>query len=205
MTLGGGDALARGARSAQFSTGGAGVDEEVVLSSSVVAPEEPTLQVVDRRRSYLESVLPNAEPVLVEEKLEFPEPTYETFTPILDRILVMRIVADKNLEVLEDGSARNKLTGMIIPGQYRQHSNTGIVLATGDFFIMNQTRVPMSSVVRVGDKVTYGDYNSELFPMEEDKVRELCRVNRINYEQHDEGLRIVRVQDIRGIEKVTRG
>jgi hypothetical protein len=58
----------------------------------------------------------------------------------------------------------------------------------------------MSEVVRVGDRVTYGDYNSEVFLMDEDKVKELCDAVQMNYEPDPEGLRIVRVQDVRGFE-----
>jgi co-chaperonin GroES (HSP10) len=199
MTLGGGDALARGARSAQFSTGGASLDDEVIINPSIVAPEEPTLQVIDRRR-YLDGVLPQDE-VVEPEKLEFPESQFDTFSPILDRVLVMRVSTDKDIEILSDGSARNKRTGVIIPGQYRQHSNTGIVLAAGDAVIRGTTLSPMELFVRIGDRVTYGDYNSELFPMEEEKIKEICRAHKVNYEHHDEGLRVVRVQDIRGVEK----
>jgi co-chaperonin GroES (HSP10) len=201
MTLGGGDALARGAKSANFSTGGASVDDEVVLNPSVVAPEEETfgLNVVDKRRSYID-ILSDAPKVAEQETKEFPDKQYEPMRPILDRLLVMRVASNPDEEVLEDGSVRNKKTGFIIPQQYRQHTNQGIVLAAGDFVVMGTVKIPLSSIVRAGDRVYYGDYNSELFPMDEQTIRGMCRKLRVNYEHSEAGLRLVRVQDIRGVE-----
>jgi co-chaperonin GroES (HSP10) len=112
------------------------------------------------------------------------------------------------LELLEDGSVRNKTTGLIIAAQYRQHSNTGIVLAAGTLVSLGGRIFPMSEFVSVGSRVTYGDYNSEVFHMKEEKIRELCDAVHMNYEEDPEGLRIVRVQDVRGVEEpleVTNG
>jgi co-chaperonin GroES (HSP10) len=201
MTLGGGDALARGAKSANFSTGGASVDDEVVLNPSVVAPEEETfgLNVVDKRRSFVD-ILAEEPKVAQQEAKEFEERQYQPLRPILDRLLVMRTASNPDEEILEDGSVRNKRTGFIIPQQFRQHTNHGIVLAAGDFVIMGQVKIPLSSIVKPGDRVFYGDYNSELFPMDEAKIREMCRALKVNYEYSEAGLRLVRVQDIRGVE-----
>lgn len=112
----------------------------------------------------------------------------------------MRVPLDENHEVLEDGSVRDKRTQFIVPAQYRQHSNTGIVLAVGNFVIMGGTRVELDEIVRPGDRVTFGDYNSEMFPMPKDKVLALCDALKVNYFEDPQGLRIVRVQDVRGIE-----
>lgn len=201
MTLGGGDALARGAKSANFSTGGASVDDEVILSPSVVAPEEPTfgLNVVDKRRSFVD-ILAEEPKVAAQEIKEFADKQYEPLKPILDRLMVMRISSNPDEEVLEDGSIRNKRTGFIVPQQYRQHTNQGIVLSAGDFVVMGQVKIPMSNIVRPGDRVFYGDYNSELFPMDEATIRGMCRALKVNYEHSEAGLRLVRVQDIRGVE-----
>jgi co-chaperonin GroES (HSP10) len=170
-------------------------------------PDLPTLEikkemgatpitVIDRRLSFL----PDA--VSVEEvKPEFEEKEYESFKPILDRVLVKRIADDPNLEQLSDGSMRDKRTGFIIPAKYRQHSNIGIVLAVGDFVVIGNVKTPMRELVRPGDRVRYGDYNSEVFHMPEYKIKELCDAVRMNYVTDEEGLRIVRVQDIRGIER----
>jgi hypothetical protein len=49
--------------------------------------------------------------------------------------------------------------------------------------------------------VTYGDYNSEVFLMDEAKVQQLCDAVQMNYEEDPEGLRVVRVQDVRGVER----
>lgn len=203
MTLGGGDALARGAKSAQFSAGGASVDDEIIINPSVVAQEEeePTLTVVDRRRNYLDKLSGEDVGVAKTETKEFPEKKYSPLTPILDRVLVMRVSANPDEEVLDDGTVRNKKTGFIIPQQYRQHTNNGIVLAAGQFVVMGTIKTPLDEIVKPGDRVFYGDYNSELFPMDETKIREMCKVLKVNYEHSEDGLRLVRVQDIRGIER----
>ena len=203
MTLGGGDALARGAKSAQFSAGGASVDDEVVINPSIVAEDnsEPTLTVIDRRPNYLDKLSGDDLKVAKTEEKEFAEKTYSTLSPILDRVLVMRVSANPDEEILEDGTVRNKKTGFIIPQQYRQHTNNGIVLAAGQFVVMGMIKTPLEEIVRPGDRVFYGDYNSELFPMDESKVRAMCRALKVNYEHSEDGLRLVRVQDIRGIER----
>jgi len=67
--------------------------------------------------------------------------------------------------------------------------------------IIGGQKVPMSDIVRVGDRVTYGDYNSEVFHMDEKRVIALCDAVQMNYEKDEEGLRIVRVQDVRLVER----
>lgn len=157
------------------------------------------ITVIDKRSNYM------AEPVDVKavEKPapKYPDKNFATAAPILDRILIKRCAEDKDMELLEDGSVRNKKTGLIIAAKYRQHSNVGIVLAAGQFVIIGGQKVPMSDVVRVGDRVTYGDYNSEVFHMAEKRVIELCDAVQMNYEADEEGLRIVRVQDVRLVER----
>jgi len=49
--------------------------------------------------------------------------------------------------------------------------------------------------------VIYGDYNSECFPMDKNKVEALCDSLGVNYVDDQQGLRIVRVQDVRTVEK----
>ena len=197
----GGDVLASGrSRSAQFSAGGSAVDDAVELKN--VAPEEPHklgegIEVIDRRRNYLTT---DTVKEVVRPTPKYPEKSYSLFTPILDRILVKRC-AGKDEKLMEDGSVLNTKTGLVVAAKYRQHSNTGVVLATGKLVILGGQRVPMEDVVRIGDRVTYGDYNSEVFPMDEDKVKELCDAVQMNYEEDPEGLRIVRVQDVRGVER----
>jgi co-chaperonin GroES (HSP10) len=196
----GGDVLARGGRSAQFSAGGSSVEDPIELRN--VAPEEPQklgegIEVIDRRRNYLttETVKEVSRPTP-----KYPEKSYSLFSPILDRILVKRC-AGKDEKLMEDGSVLNTKTGLVVAAKYRQHSNTGVVLATGTMLVLGGNLISMGDVVRVGDRVTYGDYNSEVFPMDEEKVKELCDAVQMNYEEDPEGLRIVRVQDVRGIER----
>jgi co-chaperonin GroES (HSP10) len=202
----GGDVLARGGKSAQFAAGSSRVDDPIQFNKSVALEEAPIkddlgnlVSVIDRRPNYLSEPVDIKVVKLEEEK--YPEKKYGHFSPILDRILVKRCPEDKDMELLEDGSVRNKKNGLIIAAKYRQHSNVGIVLATGAFVVIGNVRVPMEEVVRIGDRVTYGDYNSEVFPMKEDKVRELCDKVQMNYFPDDTGVRVVRVQDVRGIER----
>jgi co-chaperonin GroES (HSP10) len=119
----------------------------------------------------------------------------------MDRILVMRISDDPDTELLEDGSTRNKKSGLITAAKYRQHSNVGIVLSTGHWVVVGGVKFPMEEFVNPLDKVTYGDYNSEVFPMDKKKVEALCDSIGVNYVEDAQGLRVVRVQDVRGVEK----
>jgi co-chaperonin GroES (HSP10) len=203
-----GDILARGGRSAQFPAGKSEVDAPIELQN--VAPEEPGesklgdgITVIDRRPNYGANLGLGSgafrEAPTVERK--WPEKTYSAFSPILDRILVKRCAEGPDMKIMEDGSVLNTKTGLVIAAKYRQHSNIGIVLATGQFVILGGQRIAMSEVVRIGDRVTYGDYNSEVFLMDESKVQELCDAVQMNYEPDPEGLRIVRVQDVRGVER----
>jgi len=202
MTLRGGDQLAAGARSAQFSAGGSSVNDAIELKN--VAPEEPEvlgagITVIDKRPNYMG--LPTEVKEVVKPEPKFPEKNYSLCTPIMDRILIKRCAEEKYMKLLEDGSVLDTRTNLVIAAKFRQHSNVGIVLATGEFFILSGQRVPMSTVVRVGDRVTYGDYNSEVFKLNADKVKQLCDAVQMNYEEDEEGLRIVRVQDIRVVER----
>jgi hypothetical protein len=61
-------------------------------------------------------------------------------------------------------------------------------------------RVPMFDIVYPGCRVVFGDYTSEVFKLSEEKTRELCDAVEMNYEADPEGLRIVRVQDLRTVE-----
>ena len=161
---------------------------------------ESEIKVIDRRPNFMGAATGESE-VAKQEAPKYPVKAYGSFSPILDRVLIKRCTDDPDMEVLEDGSARNKKTGLIIAAKYRQHSNVGIVLATGTVVILGGQRIPMEEIVSIGDRVTYGDYNSEVFVMDEKKVRELCDRVQMNYTEDPEGIRIVRVQDIRGFER----
>jgi co-chaperonin GroES (HSP10) len=155
--------------------------------------------VADHRHNYL-SEATEAPKVVSEAPKKYPEPTYGTARPILDRILVMRISDDPDTELLEDGSTRNKKSGLITAAKYRQHSNVGLVLAAGGFVVLGGLRIPMEELIKPGYKVVFGDYNSEVFPMDKKKAEVLCDSLGINYVDDQQGLRIVRVQDVRTIE-----
>ncbi len=195
MTLRGGDQLASGARTAQFSAGGSAVNDAIELKN--VAPEAEELgsgvAVIDRRSRFDSEPVKKAEP-------KFPEKQYGAFAPILDRILVKRVPDDPNMELLEDGSMRDKRTGFVIPARYRQHSNVGVVLAVGEFLVMGGVKIPMTEVVKVGDKVIHGEYNAEKVVLPESMVRELCDSLGLNFEANED-LNLVRIQDVRGVYK----
>ena len=160
---------------------------------------EVGFDVTDHRHNYLQEATEPAA-VVAEAPKKFPEPVYGTARPILDRILVMRISDDPDIEILEDGSTRNKKTKLITAAKYRQHSNVGIVLAAGGFVVLGGLRIPMEELIKPGYKVVFGDYNSEVFPMDKKKAEALCDSIGINYVDDQQGLRIVRVQDVRTIE-----
>jgi co-chaperonin GroES (HSP10) len=151
--------------------------------------------VTDHRKDY------SANPeVKKEEPKKFPEPKYGTARPILDRILVMRISDDPDVELLEDGSTRSRKSGLVTAAKYRQHSNVGIVLAAGGFVVLGGLRVPMEEIVKPKCKVCFGEYNAENFPMDKAKAEALCDSLGINYIDDQQGLRLVRVQDVRTVE-----
>lgn len=156
------------------------------------------IEVIDRRHNYLTATQEVKEAAKVAPK--YPEKRFSLFQPILDRILIKRCADGPDKKIMEDGSVLDTKTGIITAARYRQHSNIGIVLATGRLVILGGQKLPMEDVVKVGDRVTYGDYNSEVFHMDEERVKSLCDAVQMNYEPDPEGLRIVRVQDVRGVE-----
>jgi len=175
-------------------------------------PELPTVEAmkemevsagfkVTDRRSFFENhpLSETAKPV-EKAPAKWPEYEYGKMRPILDRILVKRIPDDPNLELLEDGSMRDKKTGFIVPPAYRQHSNIGVVLAVGDFVVMGGVKTLLSDFVQPGDKVKFGDYNSEVYYLSDAEVEKLCDDVQVNFVSDPEGLRVIRVQDIRSIQ-----
>jgi co-chaperonin GroES (HSP10) len=191
----GGDVLARGAQSAQFAAGGSAVNDEIVLHN--VAEEEQDLssgiKVIDKRSRFDSEPVKKAEP-------KFPEKQYEPFKPILDRVLIKRVAEDKNMEMLEDGSVRDKRTGFIIPAKYRQHSNVGVVLAVGDFVVMGGVKTDLLDIIKPGYRVLFGEYNAEKLKIPDEQVQAMCDAIGVEFEA-SEDLDVVRVQDIRGIYK----
>jgi co-chaperonin GroES (HSP10) len=115
--------------------------------------------------------------------------------------MVMVISDDPNIVLLEDGSAKNLKTGLIETAKYRQHSNVGIVLLAGQWVVLSGLKTPMQEILRAGDKVVYGDYGSEKFPLKEEKAINLCESLGVNYEKTEQGMRIIRVQDVRTVER----
>lgn len=159
---------------------------------------EVGFSVTDRRSDYLST----QEVKKVEEKpKKYPNPEYDPIDTLMDRILVMVISDDPNIELLEDGSTRDLRTGLITASKYRQHSNVGIVLLSGQWVVMGGIKTPMSELLKPGDKVIYGDYGSEKLPMSDEKAEALCDRFEVNYEKTEQGLRVVRIQDVRTVER----
>lgn len=177
--------------------------EEVPDLLTAESKKDKELFTVTDRRLFLNDE--KIKPLEVKSLPKFPEKEFGSVHTVLDRVIVKRVSADKNLELLEDGSMKDKNTGFIIPAKYRQHSNTGIVLVAGQFAVLGGLRIPMEEIVRPGDRVTFGDYNSEVYHMADEKIRELCDAVQLNYEEDPEGLRVVRVQDIRTYESPLEG
>lgn len=161
-----------------------------------------SITVIDKRPNFFGTFPGLDAKEVVKPAPKYPEKKYEQFSPILDRILIKRCADGPDQKLMEDGSVLDTKTGLITAAKYRQHSNIGIVLATGQFVILGGQKIPMADVVRVGDRVTYGDYNSEVFHMDATREIALCDAVQMNYEADPEGLRVVRVQDVRGVERV---
>lgn len=159
-----------------------------------------SVEVVDKRRfvSALEEDYHGVMPV-EKKQGKYVEKIYSDPTTILDRVLIKRIIDDPDLEQLEDGTVRNKKTGFIIPQAYRQHNNVGIVLAVGQLVVLGGVRISLTEIVRPGDRVTFGDYNSEVYHQPSSITEAMCDAVEMNYEEDPEGLRVVRVQDIRTV------
>jgi co-chaperonin GroES (HSP10) len=153
----------------------------------------------DHRNKYL---LDNSNEIAKPKAVKkFPEPEFEPMQTLLDRVLVMVISDDPNVELLEDGSSRDLRTGLITAAAYRQHSNVGIVLLAGQWVVSGGVKTFMCDILKPGDRVIYGDYNSEIMPMSDEQAQVLCEQAEVNYEKTAQGLRIVRVQDIRTIQR----
>jgi co-chaperonin GroES (HSP10) len=80
-------------------------------------------------------------------------PEYHPYKPIMDRIIVLPIVENEAPD------------GFVVPEMYRQQTNCGLVIAIGDFTMLGGQQFPISTFVNVGDKIYYGQYNAEKFPL----------------------------------------
>jgi co-chaperonin GroES (HSP10) len=157
-------------------------------------------EVTDHRHNYMgtDAVSPEAKKLTAKK---FPDAVYAPVATLMDRLMVMVISDDPNIVLLEDGSAKNLKTGLIETAKYRQHSNVGIVLLAGQWVVLSGLKTPMQEILRAGDKVVYGDYGSEKFPLKEEKAINLCESLGVNYEKTEQGMRIIRVQDVRTVER----
>jgi len=102
---------------------------------------------------------------------------YESARPILDRVLVRRIAqADSG-------------DGLLISDKYREKSRIGEVVAIGDCVVLGGEKYPLTDFVNIGDRVIYGEYTAEAYDHTDPTVATLF---------------LVRVQDIRTVEKLVR-
>jgi co-chaperonin GroES (HSP10) len=84
-----------------------------------------------------------------------------------------------------DEKVQDPTTGIFMPPVYRQHSNKGIVVTIGQWVVLGGKQIPLGDIIKVGDKILFGEYNCEKF----------TGVDGVEYE-------LVRVQDIRGVERL---
>jgi co-chaperonin GroES (HSP10) len=75
--------------------------------------------------------------------------------------------------------------GFEVPDKYRQQTNQGEVIAVGDCVVLGHERWNVSDFVSVGDVVHYGEYTAEQL-------------------KDDPSLYIVRIQDVRLVERLVR-
>lgn len=104
--------------------------------------------------------------------------TYQPAKPILDRILVRRIEAAAEVD------------GFAIADKYREKSRRGEVVAVGDYVVLGQQCHKITDFVDVGDQVIFGEYSAEAFDHTDPTVATLF---------------LVRIQDIRTVERLNRG
>jgi co-chaperonin GroES (HSP10) len=75
--------------------------------------------------------------------------------------------------------------GFVVPEKFRQQTNRGEVIAIGDCVVLGHERWNVGDFVSVGDIVHYGEYTAEQM-------------------KDDPSLYIVRIQDVRLVEKLNR-
>jgi co-chaperonin GroES (HSP10) len=116
------------------------------------APMNPSLS-GDRLNEWMKTVQNEAKDLT---KKEASAEEYGPFTAIMDRIQV-RVVE----ETEEDAQ------GVHVPKKYRQHSNAGIIVATGIGVQVGPRFFTMEELGLVkGQKVMFGEYNAEKFDEE---------------------------------------
>jgi co-chaperonin GroES (HSP10) len=103
--------------------------------------------------------------------------TYQPFKTILDRILVKRVAAASTAD------------GFEISEKYREKSLWGEVVAVGDFVVLGRECHKITDFVDVGDRVRYGEMTAEPFDQGAGT---------------DQLMWLVRLQDIRGVERLIR-
>jgi chaperonin GroES len=152
---GGGDSLARGARSASFAAGGAKKGDKVQINSGIMMSDED--------RKALDKAAPA--PVAISKPV-----MKRTLRPLYDRILVRKATVD---EVSKGG--------IFIPEEATERPREGTVLRVGKGK-RDVNGVLWELDVKEGDRVLYGQYagteikidGETLLMMREDEI--LCTV-----------------------------
>jgi co-chaperonin GroES (HSP10) len=103
--------------------------------------------------------------------------SYESPKPLLDRILVRRIAQADSSD------------GLMISGKYREKSRLGEVIGVGDGVVLGTSFVALTDLVNVGDRVIYGEFTAEAYDHSDPDIATIF---------------IVRIQDIRTVEKLVR-
>ena len=75
--------------------------------------------------------------------------------------------------------------GFVVPEKFRQQTNRGEVVAVGDTVVLGGLNVTIDTFISVGDIVHYGEYTAEQM-------------------KDDPSLYIVRIQDVRLVERLQR-
>jgi co-chaperonin GroES (HSP10) len=75
--------------------------------------------------------------------------------------------------------------GFVVPEKFRQQTNRGEVVAVGDTVVLGGLNVTIDTFISVGDIVHYGEYCAEQL-------------------KDDPNMFIVRIQDVRLVEKLQR-
>lgn len=125
----------------------------------------------------------------IQEHLEYLKNPTEPSTDIgVPRPLTRKVEYEPFRPILDRVLIRRveeeEKAGLGVPSKYRQQTNRGVVVAIGDFFVMGGLTRDMAFYLKIGDHVLFGEYNAEKFIKD------------------DEELWLVRIQDIRGVERL---